>query len=34
MASITGANPQHHEHMGSAKYHKMRVGVTGSAAEE
>src|SRR4030067_964524 len=31
MALITGAQPQHHEHMVSAKYHKMRDGVTGSA---
>lgn len=31
MALITGANPQHHEHMGSAKYHKMRDGVMGLA---
>lgn len=32
MALITGANPQHHEHMGSAKYHKIRDGVAISAA--
>lgn len=32
MASITGENPQHHEHMGSAKYHKMRDGVMGLAS--
>jgi hypothetical protein len=32
MALITGAKPQHHEHMGSAKYHRIRCGVIGAVS--